>query len=397
MEKMDPAIKENPNGHDFPMNRNKYLVILICIFLTFSACTDHSLESKSKDMAQSSQSHQANTNSYQQGSSEVDEVFNTLAMIFNLHSQETKKSLQVLESSISQYLSSPDEDTREKARSAWVDAHYAWTNLRLFSLNYRNHIYSDGMMESNSDEVKFIDQLLFMIDVSTIQPGFLDNMEGYPESGLVMDRSVNITEKALREQNGITSVEEISLGFHPIEYFLWQRDVKDFLPHSEDIIVKRRRLMIVALISLLIKDCNRYIETNNMLLDVVISEINSENKAILLLGLAKSALSELKKSLESSDALHAQFNQLPKLDFNYRKKIVSLLINKPINISSVMRGINSAATTEFLISLEDIEEIEIPEVKSDNDINQEIRLKNKAKVDHMERILNRIEEGIVSE
>ena len=52
-------------------------------------------------------------------------------------------------------------------------------------------------------------------------PGFVDSIEGYPGSGIVNDTSLSMTEATLRQQQGLTSDEDVSLGFEVIAFLIW--------------------------------------------------------------------------------------------------------------------------------------------------------------------------------
>lgn len=52
-------------------------------------------------------------------------------------------------------------------------------------------------------------------------PGYVDSIQGYAGSGIVNDASLAITEASLREQHGLTSNEDVAIGFEVIAFLVW--------------------------------------------------------------------------------------------------------------------------------------------------------------------------------
>ncbi|MDZ7686655.1 MAG: imelysin family protein [Gammaproteobacteria bacterium] len=124
------------------------------------------------------------------------------------------------------FLASPRRETRAALQSAWHDAHreYAATLL---------------LLPQNPAS-----QRTGPIDTWPIEPGFLDSLPGYPDSGLINDTTITIDARTMRAQHGFTDPSEASLGFHPIEYYAFTRPLSDFEPDPfNDSIDRRRRAL----------------------------------------------------------------------------------------------------------------------------------------------------------
>jgi hypothetical protein len=143
-------------------------------------------------------------------------------------------SLDQLQSSVTDFLSSPNSTNQELSQQAWLQAHKAFLGSNLFSLVSQN-------------------QLIFQIDAWPIQEGFLDSIPNYPQSGIINDLTVAIDTDSLQEQHGITDYREVSLGFHALEFFIFSRDPEDFSLSGDNIKLRRRAAMKVIL-DLLISD-----------------------------------------------------------------------------------------------------------------------------------------------
>ena len=94
------------------------------------------------------------------------------------------------------------------------------------------------------------------IDSWPLQPGFLDDLPGYPGSGIVNDITLEMTSTMLREQHQITDEEESSTGFHVLEYYAFERPLDSFLPSAEH--VARRQQLVLLVSDLLLLDLMTY-------------------------------------------------------------------------------------------------------------------------------------------
>lgn len=130
-----------------------------------------------------------------------------------------------LQSLVAAFLKTPDETQSENIKTSWLLAHQAYlaSQYGLF-------------IRSNERE-----RLNFEIESWPIQPGFIDALPEYPNSGIINDITLLIDLPTLREQHGITDKEEVALGFHAIEYLIYGRDLTDFI--DEDKNHRRRRFL----------------------------------------------------------------------------------------------------------------------------------------------------------
>lgn len=52
-------------------------------------------------------------------------------------------------------------------------------------------------------------------------PGYVDAIQGHPGSGIVHDNTVPMSEAGLRQQQGLTSGDDVSLGFDVVSFLVW--------------------------------------------------------------------------------------------------------------------------------------------------------------------------------
>ena len=145
-------------------------------------------------------------------------------------------AMAALTAATDQFLQNPSDASLLTARTAWHDAHRRFAALALLL----------GRREDNDE-----------IDVWPIEPGFLDTLPGYPASGIVGDEVITISLATLRAQHGITHPSEASLGFHPAEYFLFERALSDFEDTAEN---PRRRQTLELIVRHLEASVQAFVE-----------------------------------------------------------------------------------------------------------------------------------------
>ncbi|WP_339615631.1 imelysin family protein [uncultured Gilvimarinus sp.] len=136
--------------------------------------------------------------------------------------QDFAEHCQRLESSVLQLLENPTESQLQNTQQQWRQLHGELRQLTMaMSLATRN----PGLFTP-------LAQALGKIDRQPIAAGYLDSVEGYPNSGLINDISLEINHTTLRQQHGLTADNEASLGLHPLEFILFgetgQRSASDF-------------------------------------------------------------------------------------------------------------------------------------------------------------------------
>ncbi|WP_444910678.1 imelysin family protein [Microbulbifer sp. TRSA005] len=136
-------------------------------------------------------------------------------------------SVETLRRAVDALLAKPDEEQLEEARLAWLDAHREFAA----TLPYIQLAFSPSDLRSQGRK------LLLALDSWPAQPGYLDTVPGYSDSGIVNDTAIELTLTNLRKQHRLTAHEEASTGFHALEVMLWgptsERMAEDFVAVSE--------------------------------------------------------------------------------------------------------------------------------------------------------------------
>lgn len=140
---------------------------------------------------------------------------------------DTRAAVEALQRAVATLLDQPTEDHLESAKLAWLEAHRDFAA----ALPYIQLAFAPAELRSQGR------QLLLALDSWPVQPGYLDTVPGYSDSGIVNDTAIELTLANLRKQHRLTAHEEASTGFHAMEIMLWgptsERTAEQFQQVSE--------------------------------------------------------------------------------------------------------------------------------------------------------------------
>jgi putative iron-regulated protein len=174
--------------------------------------------------------------------------------------------IEKFQSSIATLTDQTNIENLNLSKQAWLNAHSAYELTTL-------HRYYATQLMGEQDSLVLM-QLQYQINHWPIVPGYIDYVDGYPDSGIVHDINVNLNADSLREQHGSFDVSEVTLGFHAIEFLLWGYDadsvarpatdfdaVLELTPKEiesgytlEQLSNNRRRLFLSVVVDTLVKD-----------------------------------------------------------------------------------------------------------------------------------------------
>ena len=340
----------------------KRFIICLAFFLTLlQSCSR--VENETTDTG----NHQDNDNDYSDittGSASAHDALPNLITVITIKHNQTKESLLQLQTSINQFLGSPEETTLLTAKQAWLDAHKAWRDITI--IDFGTPSPYDGLLFGNqSEDILQLETLLFGIDTYPVQEGFLDAIEGYEDSGIVMDDRIEISENSLRQQHGITSEEEICLGFHPLEYYLWSRPITDFNVNGGQF-NQRRRNFVLEITQLLVQDVNRFIDLSGLLLANSLQQFSSEEKNTLVIYTLNKLLEDLVLRLKpvSEEELHSAYSGEDNQETAFLINTLNILINEPVSSIDLLNYNNSEKAHLFIESFNKLkEDIDLAENK----------------------------------
>lgn len=154
-----------------------------------------------------------------------------------------------MQQAIDAFIASPSQATQDAARKAWLNAREFYGQTEAFR-------FYDGPID-NEDGPEG------QINAWPMDESYVDYVVGDEKAGLINNRSEAITKERLAELNEHDGEENISTGWHAIEFMLWGQDLNDNGPGARpftDFIdgkapnADRRRQYLQVVTELLLED-----------------------------------------------------------------------------------------------------------------------------------------------
>ena len=116
-----------------------------------------------------------------------------------------------MQSAIGRFIKAPSAEGLDKTRQAWRDAREFYGQTEDF------RFYGGPIDDENGPEGQ--------INAWPLDEAYVDYVEGKPTAGLVNNTQVKITKAALIDANERGGEENISAGWHAVEFLLWGQDL----------------------------------------------------------------------------------------------------------------------------------------------------------------------------
>lgn len=154
-----------------------------------------------------------------------------------------------MQQAIDAFIANPSQATQDAARKAWLNAREFYGQTEAFR-------FYDGPID-NEDGPEG------QINAWPMDESYVDYVVGDKKAGLINNRSEAITKERLAELNEHDGEENISTGWHAIEFMLWGQDLNDNGPGARpftDFIdgkapnADRRRQYLQVVTELLLED-----------------------------------------------------------------------------------------------------------------------------------------------
>lgn len=183
------------------------------------------------------------------------EVLNTYSEIAYQSYQDTYEKTLLLKTKIAELTANPTEATHEAAKKAWLVARDVYGQTEVFRF-YGSPI--DNPQQNLEPH----------INAWPLDESYIDYVEGNDKSGIINDLSINLTAEVLRTKNEHGGVEEnVSLGYHAIEFLLWGQDRysdsagrRKYTDYSSAPNADRRKQYLEVCVALLLDDLQKVIE-----------------------------------------------------------------------------------------------------------------------------------------
>ena len=139
-------------------------------------------------------------------------VIRNYASIVHASYRDSLAGVRELGAAIGRFLDSPSAPALEAARRAWLDAREPYGQTEAY------RFYGGPIDDVDGPEA--------LINAWPLDEGYIDYVEGAPQSGIVNDRASYpvITPDLLVSMNESGAEENVSTGFHAIEFLLWGQD-----------------------------------------------------------------------------------------------------------------------------------------------------------------------------
>ncbi len=163
--------------------------------------------------------------------------------------EDTLAAARDMQAAIGAFLAAPSAETLSAARKAWLDAREFYGQTEAF------RFYGGPIDDDNGPEGR--------INAWPVDESYVDGVRGKPNAGLVNDPKFRITKANLARANERGGEENVSTGWHAIEFLLWGQDFSETGPGDrsfEDFVdgkapnADRRRLYLKTVTELLIDD-----------------------------------------------------------------------------------------------------------------------------------------------
>ena len=176
-------------------------------------------------------------------------VATNYAALVHANYSDTLAGAQEMQAAIAAFVAAPSADGLAAARKAWLSARESYGQTEAFRF-YGGPIDDDKGPEGQ-------------INAWPLDEAYVDYVQGKPKAGLVNDAKFKITKANLAKFNERGGEENISSGWHAVEFLLWGQDLSETGPGNrsfEDYVdgktpnADRRRQFLTVATSLLVDD-----------------------------------------------------------------------------------------------------------------------------------------------
>jgi putative iron-regulated protein len=184
------------------------------------------------------------------GSDSAAAVIKQYVLVMRANSSDVVDKLQALKSAVADFVGNPTADGLVATQQTWLDARPAYGQLEV------GRFYNGPVDEVNGGANEW-----------PIDENFIDYTAGNPNGGIINDVSgyPSITPQVLANSDEVGGIENLSTGFHAIEFLLWgqrldqtegpgERPYTDYVDGGTASNQGRRRAYLQAATDLLLSD-----------------------------------------------------------------------------------------------------------------------------------------------
>lgn len=139
-------------------------------------------------------------------------VDNYAAMVYASYEDSYNEAVK-LQTAVNAFVAAPSEETLTAAKTAWLAAREPYGQTEVY------RFYGGPIDDEDGPEG--------IINSWPMDEGYVDYVEGAPESGIINDAATypEITQEVILGLNQSDSEEGVTTGYHAIEFLLWGQDL----------------------------------------------------------------------------------------------------------------------------------------------------------------------------
>lgn len=143
-------------------------------------------------------------------------VASQYATLVHANYSDTLAAAKDMQAAIAVFVKAPTAESMEKARDTWLAAREFYGQTEAF------RFYGGPIDDDNGPEGQ--------INAWPLDEAYVDYVQGKPKAGMVNNPKIKITKAALIKANERGGEENISAGWHAIEFLLWGQDLSETGP-----------------------------------------------------------------------------------------------------------------------------------------------------------------------
>ena len=175
------------------------------------------------------------------------QVVENYANIVHANYEDSLSTARDLQTAINEFVASPSEATHVTAQEAWLAAREPYGQTEAFR-------FASGPIDDEDGPEG-------LLNAWPLDESYVDYVEGMPDAGIINDVAgyPEITADLLESLNEVGAEENISTGYHAIEFLLWGQDLsadgsgdRSYTDYTDAPNADRRGDYLVAAVDLLI-------------------------------------------------------------------------------------------------------------------------------------------------
>ena len=216
--------------------------IILTIILVFSfSCSKTELSKEESNQSASS--------------AELKQVVLNYANIVHASYVDSLNLAKNMQETINAFMESPSAESLEKAKQSWIDSRFPYLQTEVY------RFYGGPIDDEDGPEG--------LLNAWPMDESYVDYVKGSPKSGIInnTEKYPEITQELLLSLNEKEGEENISCGYHAIEFLLWGQDFnsdgpgnRPFTDYTTAANAERRKEFLKVTVNLLIENLQSLVD-----------------------------------------------------------------------------------------------------------------------------------------